>query len=41
MVARGRIERAAHGVYRVPQVPETEYDQYRPPSCGRGPRRRA
>lgn len=28
MVARGRIERAAHGVYRVPQVPETEYDQY-------------
>ncbi len=28
MVARERIERAAHGVYRVPQVPETEYDQY-------------
>lgn len=28
MVARGRIERAAYGVYRVPQVPETEYDQY-------------
>lgn len=28
MVARGRIERTAHGVYRVPQVPETEYDQY-------------
>jgi|SRR5690625_470230 len=28
MVARGRIERAAHGVYRVPQVPETEYAQY-------------
>jgi predicted transcriptional regulator of viral defense system len=28
MVARGRIERAAHGVYRIPQVPETEYDQY-------------
>lgn len=28
MVARGRIERVAHGVYRVPQVPETEYDQY-------------
>lgn len=28
MVARGRIERAAHGVYRVPQVPVTEHDQY-------------
>lgn len=28
MVARGRIERVAHGVYRVSQVPETEYDQY-------------
>lgn len=28
MVARGRIERAAHGVYRVPQVPKTECDQY-------------
>ncbi len=28
MVARGRIERAGHGVYRVPQVPETEYDEY-------------
>lgn len=28
MVARGRIERIAHGVYRVPQMPETEYDQY-------------
>lgn len=28
MVTRGRIARAAHGVYRVPQVPETEYDQY-------------
>lgn len=28
MAARGRIERAAHGVYRVSQVPETEYDQY-------------
>jgi len=28
MLARGRLERAAHGVYRVPQVPETEYDQY-------------
>lgn len=28
MVSRDRIERAAHGVYRVPQVPETEYDQY-------------
>lgn len=28
MVARGRIERAAHGVYRIPQVAETEYDPY-------------
>lgn len=28
MVARDRLERAAHGVYRVPQVPETEHDQY-------------
>lgn len=28
MVARGRIARASHGVYRVPQVPDTEYDQY-------------
>lgn len=28
MVARSRLERAAHGVYRVPQVPETEYDEY-------------
>jgi predicted transcriptional regulator of viral defense system len=28
MVARGRLERAAHGVYRVPQVAETEYDEY-------------
>lgn len=28
MVARDRLERSAHGVYRVPQVPETEYDEY-------------
>lgn len=28
MVARGRLERVAFGVYRVPQVPETEWDQY-------------
>jgi predicted transcriptional regulator of viral defense system len=28
MVARGRIQRVAHGVYRVPQVPETENNQY-------------
>ena len=26
MAARDRIERVAHGVYRVPQVPETPYD---------------
>ncbi len=25
MVARNRIERVAHGVYRIPQVPDTEY----------------
>ncbi len=29
MVARGRLERAAHGVYRVPQVAETHADHYR------------
>lgn len=28
MVARDRLTRVAHGVYRVPQVPETEFDQY-------------
>lgn len=28
LIARGRIERAAHGVYRIPQVSETEHDQY-------------
>jgi predicted transcriptional regulator of viral defense system len=28
LVARDRLDRVAHGVYRVPQVPETEYDQY-------------
>ena len=28
MVARGRLARAARGVYRVPQVNETEDDQY-------------
>lgn len=28
MVARDRLGRVAHGVYRVPQVPETEFDQY-------------
>jgi predicted transcriptional regulator of viral defense system len=28
MVARNRIERVAHGVYRIPQVQETEYDQF-------------
>ena len=25
---RGRVERVAHGVYRVPQVPSTERDRY-------------
>ena len=29
MVARERLERVAHGVYRVPQVTQTEFDQYR------------
>jgi len=29
MVARGRLSREGHGVYRVPQVPVTEFDQYR------------
>lgn len=28
MVRRRRLDRAAHGVYRVPQVPATEFDQY-------------
>ena len=28
MVARDRLDRVAHGVYRVPQVAETEFDQY-------------
>jgi len=28
MVARGRLARPAHGVYRVPQVAATEFDQY-------------
>jgi predicted transcriptional regulator of viral defense system len=28
MVARDRLKRAIRGVYRVPQVAETEYDQY-------------
>ncbi|MHA3685323.1 type IV toxin-antitoxin system AbiEi family antitoxin domain-containing protein [Leucobacter sp. HY1908] len=29
MVTRGRLFRAGHGVYRVPQIPVTEFDQYR------------
>jgi len=28
MAARGRLERVAHGVYRVPQVPATRYDNW-------------
>ncbi len=28
LVARGQIARAAHGVYRFPQLPETPYDPY-------------
>ena len=28
MVARDRLEHVAHGVYRVPHVAATEFDQY-------------
>ncbi|MDR1187699.1 MAG: type IV toxin-antitoxin system AbiEi family antitoxin domain-containing protein [Bifidobacteriaceae bacterium] len=28
MVKRGRLERVAHGVYRVPQVPANRYDNW-------------
>ena len=28
LAVRGQIERAAHGVYRFPQLPATEYDPY-------------
>ena len=28
MLARRRLERVAHGVYRIPQTPSSEYDQY-------------
>ena len=28
LAARGRIERVAHGVYRVPQVPATAHDNW-------------
>jgi predicted transcriptional regulator of viral defense system len=28
LLARGRLERAASGVYRVPKVPATRYDPY-------------
>ncbi|MDR0990040.1 MAG: type IV toxin-antitoxin system AbiEi family antitoxin domain-containing protein [Propionibacteriaceae bacterium] len=28
MVRRGRLERAGHGLYRVPQVPVTQYDEF-------------
>lgn len=28
LARRGRIERACHGVYRIPQVAETPYDEY-------------
>jgi predicted transcriptional regulator of viral defense system len=28
MVRRGRLARVAHGVYRVPQVPVTQYDPF-------------
>ncbi|MDR1442212.1 MAG: type IV toxin-antitoxin system AbiEi family antitoxin domain-containing protein [Bifidobacteriaceae bacterium] len=28
MTARGRLERVAHGVYRVPQVPATQWDNW-------------
>jgi len=29
MVTRGRLSRVGHGVYRVPLIPVTEFDQYR------------
>ena len=28
LAARGRIERVAHGVYRVPQVPADRFDRF-------------
>ncbi|MDO5672906.1 MAG: type IV toxin-antitoxin system AbiEi family antitoxin domain-containing protein [Actinomycetaceae bacterium] len=28
LVKRGRLERKAHGVYRVPQIPHTPFDRY-------------
>jgi predicted transcriptional regulator of viral defense system len=28
LLSRGRLERAAHGVYRVPQIPASPYDQF-------------
>ena len=28
LTQRSRLERVAHGVYRVPQVPPTQYDRY-------------
>jgi predicted transcriptional regulator of viral defense system len=28
MVRRGRLERAGHGLYRVPQVPVSQYDEF-------------
>ena len=28
LAGRGRIERVAHGVYRIPQVPATPYDNW-------------
>ena len=28
LVARGKLERAAHGVYRFPELPVSEYDSY-------------
>jgi len=28
LTKRGRLERVAHGIYRVPQVPATQYDRY-------------
>jgi predicted transcriptional regulator of viral defense system len=28
MVRRGRLERVEHGLYRVPQIPVTQYDEF-------------
>ena len=34
LAARGRVERMAHGLYRIPQVPATPMTILRSPCCG-------